>query len=323
MRQKATSSRKHRVTAADIVVDALRTVASAAPATFQNLTLLPLVAGNEQDADYVVLDEALAQGWIEITESGEQGRVPELRVVNRGKVPVLILDGEELIGAKQNRVLNLTVLVPANHASTLPVSCVEAGRWRPVSRHFVSSPRTHFAAGRAAKMAHVSQSLAESGSRMSDQSAVWSLIEEKSARLGAVSDTSAMSAMYERHDQSLGAFLAAFPVLERQVGAVFLVNGRAAGLELFDAASTWRKLSPKLLQSYALDAIDHQERIAPVAPMPGTTLIDAIMASKASVFPAVGEGEDVRLAGGDLTGAALVARGRAVHVSAFPAAPAR
>jgi hypothetical protein len=265
MREKATHIRNRKVTAARIVVDALRAVACCAPATFRNLTLLPLVAGHEQDVDYAVLDDALARGWIEITESGEHGHVPELRVVNRGEIPVLILDGEELLGAKQNRILNLTVLVPPCHASTLPVSCVESGRWRHVSRHFVSAPRTQFAAGRAAKMAQVSRSLAESGSRMADQSAVWDLIAEKSARLGAISDTSAMSAMYERFDDSLAAFLTAFPILERQVGAVFLVNGGVAGLELFDAASTWRKLSSKLLRSYALDAIDQQrETSAPV-----------------------------------------------------------
>jgi hypothetical protein len=324
MRVRATRIRKPEVTAADIVVDALRAVTPAAPVTFRNLTLLPLVAGNEQDIDYAVLDEALARGWIEITESGEHGHVPELTVVNRGDVPVLILDGEELLGAMQNRILNLTVLVPPRHASTLPVSCVESGRWQRVSRHFVSAPRTQFAAGRAAKMAQVSHSLAESGSRMSDQSAVWSLIAEKSARLGAASDTSAMSAMFERFDDSLDAFLTAFPVLDRQVGAVFFVNRCLAGLELFDAASTWRKLSSKLLRSYALDVIDqHQETSAPVSPMTGAALIDAIVACKASVFPAVGEGEDVRLVGASLTGAALVARGRAVHVSAFPAAAGR
>jgi hypothetical protein len=322
MREKATVSRNQKVTAANIVVDRLRAVASGAPVTFRNLTLVPLVAGNEQNADYAVLDEALARGWIEITESGEHGHVPELRVVNRGDVPVLILDGEELLGAKQNRILNLTVLVPPQHVSTLPVSCVEAGRWRRESRNFVSSPRTQFAAGRAAKMAQVSKSLEESGSRMSDQSAVWDLIAEKATRLGAVSATSAMSEMYERCDDSLGAFLTAFPALERQVGAVFLVNGRVAGLELFDAASTWRKLSPKLLRSYALDAIDQEQQTsAAVSPMTGAALIDAIVASKASVFPAVGEGEDVRLAGAGLNGAAVVARGRAIHVSAFPAAP--
>ena len=39
--------------------------------------------------------------------------MPELRVVNRAGRMVLILDGEELVGAKQNRIVNTTILVAA------------------------------------------------------------------------------------------------------------------------------------------------------------------------------------------------------------------
>jgi hypothetical protein len=38
-------------------------------------------------------------------------------------------DGEQLVGAKQNRILNMTVLVAAETEVTIPVSCVERGRW--------------------------------------------------------------------------------------------------------------------------------------------------------------------------------------------------
>ena len=143
-------AKESEVTAAETVVKAMQQVVFGPVATFQNLTLVPLVAESEHDADYAVLDDALARGWIEITESGEAGHVPELSVVNRGSIAVLLLDGEELLGAKQNRVLNLTILVPPQQISIIPVSCVESGRWRHVSRHFSSAPRAQFAEGRAA-----------------------------------------------------------------------------------------------------------------------------------------------------------------------------
>ena len=47
-----------------------------------------------------------------------------------------MLDGEELIGAKQNRILNTTVLVAAHTEVTIPVSCVEQGRWGYRGRQF-------------------------------------------------------------------------------------------------------------------------------------------------------------------------------------------
>lgn len=169
-------------------------------------------------------------------------------------------------------------------------------------------------------MRQVTSSLLASGARRSDQQAVWNAIAEKSARLGATSETAAMSAMYDKVDHSLEDFVAAFPPIERQVGAVFLVDGQIAGLELFDAPSTWRKLAPKLVRSYALDAIDSRKKSGAPVPSPeGSVWIGAVVSCDASVFPAVAEGEDVRLTGSDIGGAALVARGRAIHVSAFPA----
>ena len=142
--------------------------------------------------DYSVLDDALAAGFVEITEVSEQGSVPDLKFVNRGSKPVLLVDGEELLGAKQNRIVNLTILVAANSELTIPVSCVEAGRWRSRSRAFTSASRTQFATGRAKRMASVSMSLMARGDRMSDQAEVWDGIAQKSARLNAPSPTSAM-----------------------------------------------------------------------------------------------------------------------------------
>ena len=266
---------------------------------------------------YRTLDEAVAAGSIEVNEVSTGGSVPQLKVINKDDLAVFLMAGEHLQGGKQNRVLNLTILVPPQHTTTSPVSCVESGRWRHVSQQFGSAPRTQFAEGRAAKMHQVTSSLEAHGTRRSDQQAVWSAIAEKSARLGAESDTAAMAAMFEKLDHSLEDFIAAFPPVDRQVGAVFLVNGCLAGLELFDAPSTWRKLSPKLVRSYALDAIDRKRSRPPVTSQDGKVLIDAISASQSSVFPAVGEGEDVRLSGRDVIGAALIARGRAIHLCAF------
>ncbi|MBA2258397.1 MAG: hypothetical protein H0W18_05850, partial [Acidobacteria bacterium] len=92
------------------IAHALSSITLGDPVRFENLTMLPLLGtpGVEREPFYLTLDEALAQGWTEITKVSEQGSVPELRVSNKGAKPVFILDGEELLGAKQNRVVNLT-----------------------------------------------------------------------------------------------------------------------------------------------------------------------------------------------------------------------
>ena len=66
--------------------------------------------------------------------------MPELRVANPLSEHVLFYDGEELVGAKQNRILNVSVLVGARTELPIPVSCVEQGRWRHESMHFSAAP---------------------------------------------------------------------------------------------------------------------------------------------------------------------------------------
>jgi hypothetical protein len=306
-------------TAAQAVHDAVGQVTFGPLVGFENLTVVPLLGGEERDVDYLTLDEALAGGLAEITEVSDAGRVSELRVVVTGDKPVLLVDGEELVGAKQNRVLNLTILVPARSTTVIPVSCVEAGRWQHQSRGFAAASRNQFAEGRAARVQQVTASMLHAGARRSDQGAVWDLIAAKEGRMGARSATGAMSAMFEHVGASLDEFVAALPPLPRQVGAVFFVNGQPAGLELFDAASTWRRLSPKLVRSYAVDAIDRRGGPAPdAADTTPDAFASAVRSSPASAFPAVGDGEDVRLTGAAITGAALVAHGRVIHVNAFP-----
>ena len=77
------------------------------------LTIFPLFRGGSVPSEpgYTLLEEAVAHGVARVTEVCEEGSVPELRFENPGEKAVLLLDGEELIGAKQNRVVNLTILV--------------------------------------------------------------------------------------------------------------------------------------------------------------------------------------------------------------------
>src|SRR5437667_4791990 len=91
----------------------------------------PLIRHNGaiREPDYLLLEDAISQGKVRVTELHAGGSVPELRLENAANLPVLVVDGEELVGAKQNRVLNLTVLAPAKQTIVIPVSCVEDARW--------------------------------------------------------------------------------------------------------------------------------------------------------------------------------------------------
>ena len=95
----------------------------------KNMTLYCLLSAHEAPVDFVTLDNALATGALCVTEVTEGGSVPELKVNNKSDQKILLVDGEELVGAKQNRVLNITILIAPKSETNIPVSCVEQGRW--------------------------------------------------------------------------------------------------------------------------------------------------------------------------------------------------
>ena len=177
--------------------------------------------------------------------------MPELLVKNAAKKPVLILDGEELVGAKQNRIVNLTILVAAEQTLHIPVSCVEAGRWARRSREFAAAGRAHYATGRARKLEQVSCAMHAFGTREADQGDVWQNIDAKSRRMKAGSATHAAAAMYERSRSKLDAFLEELEAVPRQAGAVFTINGshRAPGSMCTARRRTPRGLNPGFTSS--------------------------------------------------------------------------
>jgi len=286
--------------------------------SYRNLSLFPLLADGIAEPDYLLLDEALERGCARVTEVSEQGSVPELRVVNECDRPVLLVDGEELVGAKQNRILNLSILVPAHKAIVVPVSCVEAGRWHAESAEFASAGRAHYAAGRARKASQVSASLSSTGTRRSDQSQVWDDISAKAQRLQSFSDTGAAAALYDTHRAGLDDYRQAFSPVAAQLGTLFTLNGRVLGLDLFDSPRTLASLLPKLVESSALDAIDAGgEGAAEGGREEARGFIEAVAKADVERFDAIGLGEDLRLRAPRITGGALLAEGRVVHLCAF------
>lgn len=290
--------------------------------THRNLTMFPFLSSSIAEIDYITLDEALA-GCGKITEVSEGGSVPELRFVNDCERRVLLLDGEELVGAKQNRILNLSILVPAKTTILIPVSCVEAGRWRYHSPGFSSSGRSHYASGRASYCESVSGFMASSGgsSRRSDQLGLWADIDAKLEHSNLEAPTRYSGEMYEHHRVLIDEFVQAITPVEQQVGALFLINGLPIGFDLLESSELFRKIFIKLIQSYALDAIDQWREEGEQEPVDAQAaaqkLLDAARSASIERFKALGDGYDLRLHSPYFTGGALEEAGRILHCYGF------
>ena len=289
------------------------------PQAFANMALFPLIATHAETPDYLALEDALKSDVGPITEISEGGSVPELAFENNASARVLLVDGGQLVGARQNRILNISFLVPAGKKPTIPVSCCEHGRWGYTgSRQFASSDSTLFARAKAKKMLRVSASMRSSGERRSNQSEIWDDIAMKSTRLHVDSSTSAMADVYSQHRQRLDDYVSAFKLQPGQSGAVVALDGKVVGLELFDSPATFERFFQKLLKSFVLDAIDVEQ---PVTDVPAAeiakTFLEQLAAASAEMFASLGDGEDVRLQGTDVVAGALVADGKVRHLAGF------
>jgi hypothetical protein len=287
--------------------------------SYKNLAIYPLLSTYSAALDYILLDEALKEALIDVVEVDEAGDVPNLKVINKSEHMVLILDGEELVGAKQNRIVNTTILIPGKATVVIPVSCVEQGRWHYDAPQFRSEERVMAPVMRAKKAGKVSLSLRENLGFQSDQGEIWDGIVQIAQRRDAVSPSMAMSEVYEKNRSSIDEYVKHFRLIDGQVGAVFMINGKVVGLDTFGKTESFSKIFKKLVQSYTLDAIDwfdpkkqHRALRSDV-----TKFMKASRSASAEKHKGVGMGTDYRLESEMITGFALAMDEQILHLSVF------
>ena len=142
--------------------------------------------------------------------------------------------------------------------------------------------------------------------------------------MSVASDTQAMSDIYESRGEKLGEYLTKFETAEHQVGAMFEIDGAVAGLDLFDKEATLSRVLPKLVRSFALDAVEvPTEQKKEASSERAAQFIGRVAEAAVEQFPAAGLGEDLRLAGRSVSGGALNVEGAIAHLYAFPLRSAR
>ncbi|HXG43310.1 MAG TPA: DUF6569 family protein [Gemmatimonadales bacterium] len=303
-----------------VVAQTLEEVAMGLPVRRHNLILVPLLRPWAGAPQYLTARRALRAGLLEITEVSDGGTVNAVRATNRADQPVLVLDGEELVGARQNRIANVSVLIAARSTVRLPVSCVEQRRWAWRTRFFADSRQTMPPCAHRQHIRAVHETLRRSGSFQGDQAAVWLAVDEQARRLRVRAPTLALDEVYAGHEARLARYEDGVDAQRDQIGALFAINGEFVSVQLFDAATTFAELQLKLVRSHALEALQREDESDALAE-PGAAAADRFLAalSEAPVsrFAGVGLGENLRLESQAVTGSALVVEDRLVHLVAY------
>lgn len=289
------------------------------PARYQNLTVFPVTLPRNVPAGVETLDDAIRSHQLIISEIGS-GRVNTLSVENVGKTPVFIMAGEVLEGAKQNRVLQNDVLVPP-HSGRLDIGafCVEHGRWT-----YQDSDRNFKSDGIV-----VNPAVRASAQESKDQGAVWNEVENTHKKLGVPSTTGAINEAYAapRVRRDITGFVEALQAMPdrnpRMVGAVVVVGSRILAADSFGDRHLLVALWPKLVRSYALEALSDPDGTRGVSTQAARDFLARVFDAtlERQVTPGTGELYDVQ--GRRCSGSALVYEKWPLHLALFPKSEVR
>jgi ARG/rhodanese/phosphatase superfamily protein len=276
-----------------------------------NLTVFPVAASKSYDTtEFLTLDEGLRSGDVVVTEAGQArglirrrpgepsivhpvrgAEVNQLVLVNNSKRPLLLLAGEIVTGGKQDRVIGKDRIVPAeSDPIDLGVFCVEPGRW------VAANGKAEFSAGGGvAGGVFAAPSVRASAMAAKNQQQVWDnvgrskqameMIVQAPAAAEVNSTTSYARVMGNKEVQQKVDSVAEplqhnYESVVRQlrdrnaVGVVVAVNGEIVWADIFASTQLLQKYWPKLVRSYATEAVVTHAKGGQVSPKDAQKFLD-------------------------------------------------
>jgi sulfur carrier protein ThiS len=260
-----------------------------APIRHGNLSVFPVVAARSFDTrEFLTLDEGLRSGEVIVTESSSVqplmrrrrtptpsgAQVNQLVLVNNSKRPLILLAGEIVTGGKQDRVIGKDRIIPAESDPVdLGVFCVEPGRWVGSSDRF----GVVGGVGGAVPAPIASPSVRAKAMADKDQQQVWSEVAKTRTAMAetvtveaaaqAINTTSSYARVMDNKEVKQRVDSVAEPIQrnyqsliqqlrdQNAVGVVVAVNGQIVWADVFASTNLLEKYWPKLVRSYAAEAV--------------------------------------------------------------------
>jgi len=286
------------------------------PTRRDGISIFPLFLESEKDSNAVIADDSL------VVSELDSATVPQLQVTNKKPIPVIIPAGRVLEGGRQTRTVNVSILVPAGATITIPVSCVEAGRWHGGSQ-FRDSKRIAGRNVRMAKQRGVKNNIDSYGQKFSDQGAVWNSISSElhARRISHESDSYLAADEYVETNENLYKTLQELLAIARvdgQTGIAVAYGNKIAGFELFtnadDLAASWETL----VRSAVLDSPVNNGEEDTVDVQDIEAFLAEVAKQETTVAPGTGLGTEYHVASERLVAHALTDdAGRIMHAYAF------
>ena len=281
---------------------------------YENVEAIPIKSDYFGKKDFLTLKKGYEMGLVEIKEL-ENSTVNTVLCKNDSVAPLILIDGDEITGAMQNRIINDTLLIPAKSTINIPVSCTEHGRWHTKGEGAES--RTFKPSLYSANHTTRSRKSRASYEERDYQGEVWDSISEFESRSNFKSMTSALNDSYENLKDKQNDYLSKFHIEDGQNGVIFIVNGEVKGLELFYNHSIYKEYHEKLCRSYIIEAIVEKKSVDNIDRLELMKVLENISQSEFKSKKSIGLGDNLKFSNDFGSGSGLVWEDELIHMTFF------
>jgi len=218
------------------------------------LSIVQFATMQQNTFDYISLGNAISKELLEIREIDQAADVNNLIVLNKSDKYVFIMDGDILEGAKQNRVVNTSVLLSPNKKTILPVSCIEQGRWRFVSDKFKQSDYVAPSKMRSSKAANVKKSLESFSGFDANQTEIWENVNDYQKDFSYYSETSNFTDVYMHKSDEVKSLIEKFRVHKKANGIAVFLRKNLLSIDVFNRTEIYAEYFTKILKGVAFEA---------------------------------------------------------------------
>jgi len=285
---------------------------------FHSIGVLPILAEDISSniPTLILLEEGLNQEGDIIIREVDGGQVPFLEVDNRSpNRAILLLEGDLLVGGRQNRVLQKSViLLPNTYANRVPVFCSERGRWEQRTTEF-SSGGSIFPSRAVFKDASKAESRGVHSSV--SQASVWNQIQASLKDVGVHSKTFDFQDARQQVAPIIEQFVNEIRPVNNQIGSVFVDHAGVAGAEMLGNNDLYSRCHDKILESFAFDALSKPPLNGCTPDTVKTWWKDMVGVNVSRQRSLYGVGVDVLMEGTMVAGSGILYANALIHYSCF------
>lgn len=287
----------------------------------KSLSIVQFETGEKNSFDYISLSDAIMKKYITVKEISESGSVNDLKVVNESPFFVFMSDGDILAGAKQNRVLNSSVLIAPGKTIIIPVSCIEQGRWKYKTREFSSSDYSTPSFMRYKKASNVKRNLNVNSRHETSQSEIWKSVMFYEENYKSGSSTSNLSDVFDCRKEDLENSAKSFEIESGSNGIAIFLNKRLVNIEVFNKDVIYNEYFPKLIKGVYFEANLQTKQKNDLNEDDAFTKVkeffDGLTYMKFDEHKGVGAGIEKRFDTAEMTGFELNYENYSVHIAAL------